>query len=98
MVGLKWLNQAAKLHGEGKIDAAIDLIYNHVDELLIAGDFETVNDFLPRVSLKLPVDLLISILTITLAAHELLPNRKIFFDGVEVVVNEPNLLDGLEGE
>lgn len=41
-----WLTRAITLEGEDKTEAALDLVYNHIDDDLIAQRFEEVEHLL----------------------------------------------------
>ena len=68
-----------KLIRKQSIDEAIDVLFKHVEELLIAKDFKQCDDFLKEVDLKqLDSNLIVTLLSITRAAKEHLPYRATF--------------------
>lgn len=96
-------DRAQQLAESGRVDAALDLVYEHVDELLLAGDFAAVSALLVQCepsNLSTPV--LLAILTSTLPArHKLLRARSDAFARIERTLRdrgEPSeeLLVGLE--
>ena len=71
-----WLQQ---LYAEQSETKAIDMVYNHVDDLLCASDFAAVDDILHVVNVsKLPITVLLSILVVTLGARHALTHRALF--------------------
>jgi hypothetical protein len=98
-----FIQHANRLDKHGRIDAALDLIYEKIDSLLRGGDFAEVDSILSRVETKsLSVDLLLGLLTSTLPARTKLPSRREFFARVEGEITErgeleDGLLTGLEG-
>ena len=97
-----WLDEVYSLTARGEIDSAIDVLFDHVDDLLLEGDFSTCNELLIAVDLKrLDTNLLIAILSITLSASEKLPNRTLLVSRVEKRLAElaperlHSLMDGL---
>lgn len=60
----------------GKIDKGIDILFDEIDDLLCAGEFDTCNDTLKLFDLeKLDSNLLVGLLSITYAAKDKLPYR-----------------------
>jgi hypothetical protein len=96
-----FLNHARRLADRGHIDAALDIIYDQVDEMLLAGKFDDVDHLLGGIDVgMLSVDLLIGILTATLPARQRLANRPLFYARVEQALTErgelkTGLLEGL---
>lgn len=73
----------------GKLDAALDLVFDHVDELLLAGRFPEVNRFLCGVPVeKLDPAILIGSLTITGPARTALDARPAFVRRVQAQLRE----------
>lgn len=63
------------------VDGALDLMYECVDDLLLAGEFESVNRFLESLVRETrSVTILLGALTITAAASEHLPARQGVYD------------------
>ena len=75
-----FLARADRLDKLGKTDTALDIIYDQVDEMLLAGRFEDVNRCLRDVKTdSYSVHVLLALLTITLAAKRKLPDRAGFY-------------------
>ena len=93
----QFLAQAKRLVDHGKIDAAIDIIFDQIDEMLLARQFERVDQILRDVECRgYSIDILLSLLTITLAAKRHLPSRPAFYDLVVSTLGERNeLSDGV---
>lgn len=71
-----WLYDLYALVQEEEIDDAIDLLFDQVDDLLLAGDFEECNNLLLSIDVKmLDVNLLVALLTITYPAKDELRDR-----------------------
>lgn len=81
------------------LDAALDIIFDEVDEMLLAGEYDRVNRLLAEMSTDaIPVELLIGVLTATLPARNQLPNRASFLARVEQTLRDRGELeDGLLG-
>ena len=96
-----FVNHAERLARRGNIDAAIDLIYDRADEMLLAGQFDQLNDILYLAQPgRLSVDVLLGVLTITLSARSKLPARAHFYREAEQTLRARNeytdsLLTGL---
>lgn len=79
-----------------KNDKCIDFIYDQIDLLFRNNNFHIVDKIISEVNISiLSDDIILSFLTITLAAKSKLPSREIFFDKVKQRL-ETNLLKGLE--
>jgi len=97
-----FLESASRLDRQGRIDAALDLIYDKIDALMTEGHFEEISTLLQNLHLKsLSVDLPLGLLTSTLPARTKIPCRGDFFRAVESEINrrgewENGLLTGLE--
>lgn len=97
-----FLDRAQRLDKHGRVDAALDLIYDSVDEMMRSGDFNKLDALLTRLQLsELSTDLLIGLLTATLPARGRLATRKSFFCRVEEILRqrgeyENSLLMGLD--
>ena len=75
-----WLEQAVLLHRRGERAQALDIVYDAVDDLLSEGEFKQVNSLLNEVYVEnLPSELLLGLLTITLAASPKLVGRSSFY-------------------
>lgn len=76
-----------------KVDSATDLIFDYIDWLLRAGEFNTCNELLLRVDVeKLTTTLMLSFLTITAAAKSKLGARSDMYQRVESRMTR--LMDG----
>ena len=61
---------------EGRTAAALDVLFNHIDDMLCDGDFQKCDDVIQRIDLeRLDTNLLVGVLSITLAAREKLSRR-----------------------
>ena len=69
-----FFDRARRLDDLGRTDSALDVVYNHVDEMLLAGKFSEVDGRLSSTECdEYSVDLLLALLTITYAAKRHLP-------------------------
>ena len=99
-----FLDEVYGLAGNGEEDRAIDVIFEHVNGLLIEGRFDVCDRILAEVDIaRIPPVLMISFLTITAAAKPQLHNRDSFFRNVAGVIARERgeraaerLLNGLE--
>ena len=97
-----FLARADRLDRLGRTDSALDLIYSHIDEMLLAGNFTEVDNRLVSAKCNVySVDVLLALLTITYAAKRRLPHRQEFYARVERSIRERDeweewLLYGLE--
>lgn len=70
------LDRIYATHDAGQTDAALDLIYDTIDELLTAGKFEAVDRILWNLRTRPPkTDILLGFLTVTLPARSRLAWR-----------------------
>jgi hypothetical protein len=98
-----FLSGAQRLIRSGHADAALDLLYDAVDERMRIGEFEQLDAILSGVQpAHFAVDILLGILTATLPARGRLPSRKALCERIEQTLKdrgeyEPGLLAGLEG-
>jgi len=96
-----FLDNARRLDNQGKTDAALDLIFDQIDEMMLAGQFAKVDQILKNlVPDNYSVELLLGLLTITSPAKNILTHRQEFFQQVEQTLhrrgeNEDGLLFGL---
>lgn len=88
---------------KNKIDSTIDFIFDYFDDAFLNNNFQECDDILEKLDLnKIPIVLMISFLTITLAAKSKLKNRINFYKKVEEKIKEKepeklkDLLYGLE--
>jgi len=83
------INHAKRLDQSGQTDAALDIIFDLIDEMLLADQFEQVDRTLvgswPR---DLSTDLLLAFLTATLPARERLPHLRAFVENVRQVLQD----------
>jgi len=83
-------------------DAQIDVLFNTIDDLLLNGDFDQVNQILRDVDIKqTSIVEIVCYLSLTLAAYSQLSYRSEFYDAVkqEIIARDRNtdtLLQGLE--
>ena len=76
-----WLNQAIECDRGGRIDAAIDVLFDNFDNLLSAGDFATTDAVIAQVAIaNVSLTFLMGVLSITLPASDKLANRKPLFN------------------
>jgi hypothetical protein len=98
----KFLQPVTRLEQHGHIDAALDVLYDRVDDLLKAHQFGAVDDLLREANVgSLSVDVLLGLLTATLPARSKLSARAKFFAEAQNVIRsrgewENGLLAGLE--
>jgi hypothetical protein len=84
-----WLNLIYDFVENNLVDEAIDLLFTKINELLINKEFECCDALLKAIQIKrLNVDLLISLLSITLSAANKLPFRKELVINVEKRITE----------
>lgn len=96
-----WLKTAIDLDARDETMPAMDLLFDHVDRLLVASDLNEVNRIITLVPLEGPsLSFLMGVLTITLPAADRLPDRSKFFSRLhrlcKAMGRDPvKLLDGL---
>ena len=84
-----FLENARRLDEHRQTDAALDLIFDQIDEMLLAGKFVEVDQLLQDISPSdYSVELLLGILTATLPAKDELSSRAQFFQQVREVLRE----------
>jgi len=77
-------------------DLCMDLIFDHINDLLLQGDFETCDEILEQLEIdKLSPCLMISFLTITVAARSKLKERNNLFHLMQQNIMQQNLPEGL---
>ena len=97
-----FLEPATRLEKHGRVDAALDVLYDRVDDLLKAKQFALVDDLLRQANVtSLSTDMLLGFLTVTLPAKSKLAARDKFFADAEASIKtrgewENSLLAGLE--
>lgn len=98
------LESAKRLHGEGLAEEALDIIYDTIDGLLLAGRFGECDKMLGAIDPDgCSADILLCILTVTLAASGRLPQRGKLMGLIRRAfrmrgLGGDTLLAGLEGE
>jgi hypothetical protein len=93
-----WLGDVYSLVVKGELRSAVDILFGHVDDLLLAGKFGRCNEFLQTIDLKrLDTNLIVSLLSMTRAAADLLPYRRALLDRARTVLAEkaPGRVDRL---
>lgn len=97
-----FIDRARRLDEQGQADAALDLLYDSIDELLKTGKFNEVDEILSQMDVsEYSADILLGVLTATLPARDELKSRPQFFREVEQSLRrrgeyEDCLLVGLE--
>lgn len=92
-----FLRRASELEQTVDLGAALDVIYDSVDELMRAGRFSELDRILRRVNPReYSTDILIAVLTGTLPGRSHLPSRDALRTAIEQTLRERNELeDGL---
>src|SRR6266436_6087207 len=71
-----FVSRAHRLDTARHHNAALDLIYDSMDEMMRKGEFDSLNSLLANINVAdLSVDLLLGLLTATLPAKSRLPSR-----------------------
>jgi hypothetical protein len=97
-----FIDHAQRLDECGQTDAALDIIFDQIDEKLLAGNFIQVDQTLANTSPEnLSIDLLLGILTATLPAKTHLKSRQLFYRQVQETLErrgrlKEGILVGLE--
>lgn len=97
-----FVERAGRLDRRGKTDVALDLIYDTVDEWMIAGDFDRLDFLLASVAADdYSADILLGLLTASLPGRTRLPSRRKLYSETERILKqrgqwEDGLLTGLE--
>lgn len=79
-----WIALIYELDSTGQVDAALDRLFDEVDDLLVAGEFTKVDELLMELDLtRCSTTLLVGFLSITLAAKKKLFAREDFTRRVE---------------
>ena len=97
-----FVHRASRLDQAGHRDAALDLLYDGVDELMQRGEFGQLDAVLARLGpATLSTNLLLGVLTATLPARHSLPARRALLPGIEQALRsrgdyEEGLLTGLD--
>ena len=96
-----FIQRAQRLVCRGRVDAALDLVYDSIDALLRLGRYAAVDGILSSTApVECSTDILLGLLTATLSARSKLHFRTKFFSDVSQVVTirpeyEEGLLTGL---
>ena len=70
------LERMYQLVEEGRTDTALDVLFDHIDDMLCNGEFQKCDDGIQQIDLeRLDTNLLVGVLSITLAAREKLTRR-----------------------
>jgi len=73
---LQEIYQQVETGTEEGTDRAIDILFKHIDTMFLDGEFEGCNEILPKIDLeRLDTNLLVGLLSITVAAKDKLPSR-----------------------
>ena len=97
-----FVEMANRLAEQGRVDAALDLIFARVDETFRRGDFFDCDHQLQHLAVgDYNTEVLLGLLTATLPARSLLPSRPDFYSRTEAEIfrrgeMEPGLLTGLD--
>lgn len=84
MEKLEWLRLASEEEKIDKHHKAIDIIFNNIDDRLLEGKFEDINEDLKLINIpNTSTLLLVAVLTITLTAYNKLDYRSKFFESIE---------------
>ena len=95
--------RANRLEQRGRVSAALDLIYDSIDELMRIGEFDKLDTIIRTLPVSLlAVDVLLGILTATLPGRTRLSSRPSLYQQVEKSLRErgeyeDGLLVGLKG-
>ena len=82
-----FLDRVYGLQSKGQARHAIDVVFQHMNRLLMEGRFEDCDEILSRVELRrIPPMIMAAFLTITAAARKELKNRPVFFENVRLLV------------
>lgn len=98
-----WLQRASQMEALGDDVAALDIVYDKLDNELSSGRFDECDALLSTLAVdELSVDILLAILTVTFPAHSRLQARHDFFQRVQDTLRqrgeyEGDILSGLEG-
>jgi hypothetical protein len=94
------IERANKLHADGRVDEALDLIIDFFDDHFLCGIFTICNSVLKDVDVgSCPTDILLVLLMVSRWAVDQLPARKDFVESAkeEITINRGEPLDLLDG-
>lgn len=95
-----WIMQMYGLIASHELEDAIDLLYDNVDDLLLAGKMQECDAVLRTLDLsRLESHLMVGLLSITLVASDHLPHRKTLVVAIEehFMATEPENVEALMG-
>lgn len=98
----QFIFDAQRLAETGRVEAALDLIYEHLDEMMRRGELGNLDGILCGLPVAdLPTDVLLGILSASLPMRARVSSRADFFSKVEKTLKErgeweAGLLTGLE--
>jgi len=98
----EFLRPVIRLENIGHVDAALDVLYDRIEDLLKAKQFLALDElFQQAIADSMSVDIILGLLTATLPARKRLPTRSRFFATAESSIKtrgewEEGLLTGLE--
>ena len=96
------MDRAKRLDQHGQTDEALDILFDQIDEMLLSGEFNRVDQLLAETTPSdFSVELLLGILTATLPGKNRLLNREALFERISGVLQDrgvarDELLVGLE--
>jgi hypothetical protein len=93
-----WVDDVYSLVAAGKIDDAMDVVFQEFDELFIAGKFDEANEMLGTIDLlRLDIQLISGVMASTCVAKDKLPGRKLFVEKARKRFTElvPDRVEGL---
>ena len=99
---ISFISDAQQLVRVGRVEAALDLIYDRIDEMMRQDNLAELDGILPELSVaELSDHILLGVLTATLPIRTRLPSRPGLFGRIEQVLQErgayeEGLLTGLE--
>jgi hypothetical protein len=97
-----WIWKSNDLYRSGRKEEALDLIFDAIDDMLLASKFRECDSALSRISVDdLSNSQLLTVLTATIAARDRLPFRKALLNRAKLELERrgadaPRLLAGLE--
>ena len=86
---MNWFDELYSNMEKGKIHAAMDILYEKIDDLFIEEKFCKVDEILTRLDLeRLDANLLAGVLTITLPAKDSLKKHAELFDRIAAILRK----------
>ena len=81
---MEWVDEIYKLVKENRNDAALDILFDHIDDMFLAGKFKECDKVLPTIDLeRLNTSLLVGLMMITFAAKDKLTYREQMLINIE---------------